>query len=172
MPRSVPVIVRGELEQPSSGDRLIWFATITHPHVNDPIRIVNDGADFVRDGVTWRKSGFQVNIVSDTDQPPRAEFAFPNVDREAVFKFRHVSGPPEVTLEWISSAYFDISVDPRVVKAGETVAAALTIAGVFLRGVTITAETCSGTLMRMDPSTEMWPNKIATEELLPGLYAR
>lgn len=172
MARTIPAVTRATLENPNSEDALLFFATITHPKMTETIRLVTDGVDYVRDGNTWYRSDFAIIPLTDTDRPPRLKFSFPNVDREGVVQLRKIDGPATIKLEIISTVYFNLNVDPRTVKSGETVVATWEADQLYFVDVEINGLTVSGTLFRFDPSIEIWPNMLATKDLLPGLYAR
>ena len=120
MSRTIPILTRRDLEQPSSGVAEIFFVTVTHPETSDVIRLVVDGVDYVLNGDTFHRSAFELDLLQDSDRPPSAPFRFPNVDRTAIAKLRLVNSPCRVMFEVYSSDYWDLSQDPRTVKAGLT----------------------------------------------------
>lgn len=170
--RVIPVVTRRNLEASSSAEALLFFVTVTHPEMVDVIRLVTDGVDHVRDGATWHKSWFELDLLSDDESPPQARFRFPNVDRAAITMLRGVTGPARVRFEIVSADHFDPTTDPRTVKPGVTVTAAYTAAGLFLTDVTADAVQVEGTLRSWDYRQEAWPDRRATKDLLPGAYAR
>lgn len=172
MARTVPVIAQRAHEKSSSPDADLVFVTITHPEMADTIRLVIDGADYVMDGATWSRSYFELDLVTDTEEPPRAQFSFPNVDRAAMNMLSRVNGPARVEFRIVSSAYFDLTVEPRTVKPGYTVENTYQAQCLDLRDVTADDATVSGTLASRDLRQEVYPNKRVTKALLPGAYMR
>jgi hypothetical protein len=170
--RVIPLITREALERSSSGDALLIFVTVTHPDMPDVIRLVTDGADYLRDGKTWHKSWFELDLLTDDETPPQARFRFPNVDRAAITMLAAVSNPAKVSFEVISAAWFDLTVEPRVVKPAVTVEAAYDARHLFLTDITADAVQVEGTLRSWDYRQESWPDMRATEALLPGVYVR
>lgn len=170
--RTIPILSRREAEKPSSGVAEVFFATVTHPETSDVIRLVVDGVDYVLNGDTFHKSAFELDLLMDSDRPPSAPFRFPNVDRTAIAKLRLVNGPCRVSFEVYSSAYWDLTQDPRTVKPGLTPAPIYTARSLFLTEVSADDVAVSGTLRSWDYTQESWPNKLATKALTPGVYAR
>lgn len=172
MARAIPALTREGLEGSASDDPLIVFAVVDHPDLIQKIRLVTDGVDYVLDGETYHKSYFLLDILTDDETPPRGRFRFPNVDRAAITMMRHVNGPPRVSLYVYSGSYWDITADPRTVLSGLTPTPAYAAERLFLTDITATAEEVEGTLRSWDYRQEAWPDKRATEDLLPGVFMR
>ncbi len=170
--RSIPLIDRRAIEQSNSPDAELIFVTITHPEMAETVRLVVDGHDYLIDGKTWNKSAFELDLLTDGDRPPTAPFRFPNVDRTAIAKLRRVNGPCRVAFDVYSSAYFDLTADPRTVKVGLTLEPIYSAKALFLTEVTADDVMVEGTLRSWDYRQESWPDMRATKRLLPGAYAR
>ncbi|PHP68177.1 hypothetical protein CSC94_05870 [Zhengella mangrovi] len=171
MTRSVPASTRLELEREASGEALLLFVDITHPELgNETIRLVSDGVDYELDGNLYTRGGFDLQLLTDSDQPPSAKFTFSNVDRSATNMLADVDGPAEVRMRAISTEYFNTREDPRVVLDGVTVVAAYDAQRLYLTDITMDDVACAGTLRGYDYRQESWPSKIATEALCPGLF--
>ena len=170
--RAIPVSVRELLEQSHSDDALLFFVTITHPELTGDIRLVIDGADYVIGGNTWHKSNFDLQLLNDSEGPPQATFRFPNVDRSATMMLRNVNGPARVIFDIYPASYFDLSADPRTVKNGVTLTSVYTAQELFLVNVAISSTEVSGNLKSWDYRQENWPDVLATETLLPGVWAQ
>lgn len=179
--RTIPVIARRAFERSSSGDPVLIFVTVRHPTIEVPIRLVVDGADYEVNGTTFYKSFFELDLLSDTESPPSAQFRFPNVDREAISRLRRVSGPCRVEFALLPASYFDLTAEPRVVKPGLTVVWARAKDGgslvykasaLFLTDIKADQTQVEGTLRSWDYRQEMWPDKRVTQALLPGVFAR
>jgi hypothetical protein len=170
--RTIPVLNRKVLEQSSAGEAFLAFVTVSHPQMIEAIRLVLDGADYVIGSDTFHKSFFEIDLVSDDESPPKATFRFSNVDRVAITMLRSVASPPRVALDLISTAYFDLTVDPRTVKPATTVEYLYRARGLFLTGITADSIAVEGTLRGWDFRQESWPDKRVTQTLLPGAFVR
>lgn len=146
------------------------FATVTHPDMTDVIRIVLDGADYVIDGNVYTRSSFEINMISDTDQPPVAQFRFPNVDRAAITMLQSVSRPARVAFDLVSSRYFDLTVEPRVLKPATTIEYLYRARSLFLVEIKADSMAVEGTLRGWDWRQEIWTSRRVTQAMLPGCY--
>ncbi|OJU12759.1 MAG: hypothetical protein BGN85_08840 [Alphaproteobacteria bacterium 64-11] len=172
MARTIPVVTRKSLEEASSGDPVLLFATISHRDLVEDITLVLDGADYVLDGITYSKSWFELDLISDDDQPPTAQFTFPNVDRVAFGMLSGVTYPARVSFKLIAASNFDLTVDPRTVLSAVTVETIYSADLLFLTDITIDAMQVQGTLRGFDYRQEVWPSRRATQDLLPGVFMR
>lgn len=172
MSRTIPIISRQAFEASSSDDAAICFVTITHPLAEAPILLVLDGADYLIDGVTWHRSEFELDLLTDDDRPPSAPFRFPNVDRRAINMLAGVTIAARVDIELVSSAYFDLTADPRVVKPGVTIEKIYRAPALRLTDITADEMMVEGTLLSWDYQQEEWPAAVVTEDLLPGVFAQ
>lgn len=175
--RAIPVLSRKLMEASSSGEAVLVFVEITHPQTPDVIRLVVDGADYIMedddgDDQTWHKSFFELELLTDTDQPPAARFRFPNVDRQAITLMRSIASPPRVAFKLVSAGYFDLTADPRTVKPALTVEPIYHAKSLFLTDITADQVQVEGTLRSWDFRQEQWPDKRVTQALLPGAFVR
>lgn len=168
MTRSIPAAARQALESEASPDAILGFLTITHPALVEPIRVVSDVIDYVRGGLTWVGLPFGFSAVTDEEAAPTAELRVQNVDRRIGEALRALPDRATVQLEVLSSADFDLSVEPR-----EEIGTAAVIYGYSrfeLVDVTVTPVEVTGRLILRDPSQEPWPGISATQSRLPGLF--
>ena len=176
MRTSIPIISRRELERSSSGEVFLVFVTITHPEITDEINLVVDAYDYIWNGDTFHQSYFELNLISDDENPPQANFSFPNVKREAMARLSTVVQPCRIAFYILPASYFDLTITdpntPRPVLAGVTPTPVYTAVQLFLTSIKADPVMVTGTLRSWDYRTEMWPNKIVTKGLLPGVYAR
>jgi hypothetical protein len=180
MARTIPVLSRRILEQSSASDPILVFVSVTHPTMPNAIQLVVDGVDYLINGSTWHQSFFELDLLTDTEKPPQANFRFPNVDRAAITMLQNVSGPCRVEFALLPASYFDLTADPRTVKPGLTVIWDRAPAGsliyraqsLFLTTITADQIQVQGTLRSWDFTTESWPDKRATQVLLPGVFAQ
>lgn len=91
------------------------FVMIEHPRLPEPIRVVRDAAGLYYEwaGSTWVAMPFGMSIMSDGDGRPETILRIPNVTGKYREALVNQSEPPRVTAWLISSAYFDITVNPR-----------------------------------------------------------
>ena len=170
--RVVPVLSRKLLQASSSEGAVLVFVTITHPLTLDVIRLVMSPVDHVLDGITFNKSWFNLNMLTDSERPPQAQFSFPNVDRQAMNLMRTIVGPPRVAFELYTSNFWEKTGDPRDEIDPLETAPLYTARSLYLTAVKITPAQVTGTLRSWDYSQERWPNKAVTKSLLPGVYVR
>lgn len=168
MSRTVPAGVRTGIERQASPDALLGFATITHPNLAEPLRIVSDVLDYVRGGVTYTGVLFTFRLVSDGEEAAWTEIAVQNVDRRIGAALEASQDRATVSLEVLSTSDFDLSVSPRT-EIG-TAAVVYAFRGFELIEVSADAIEIRGKLRLRDYSTEPWPASRATEDRLPGLF--
>lgn len=168
MTRSVPASVQADLERSSSPDALIWFLTITHENLSEPIRVVSDVFDYLIDGDLFRGIVFDAVPLTDSDQPPSTQLRVQNVDRRIGEALREATGRATVEAVARTTADFDLSLDPR-----EAVGAASVIYAFRhfeLVDVEVNVSEITGRLMLADYSQEPWPSIRATADRCPGLF--
>jgi Domain of unknown function (DUF1833) len=117
MTRNVTSAFRRTAESSFSDEVDLCFLTISHPTLSEPIRVVWDTKDFIYGGYTWTGFPFDLEILSDDEQPPQARLVIQNVDPRIGDTIRALTSPPRLKIELLSSADFDLTVDPRVESA-------------------------------------------------------
>lgn len=168
MPRSLPSDLQASLESGSTPDALLAFLEIDHPGLAEPIRVVSDWADYTWGGLTYTGVIFGFRLLTDTDEPPSARLTVQNVDRRIGKALEGMTERASVALWLLSSADFDLSVNPRV-EIG-TPAEIYAFRHFELTDVKANAVELSGKVSLRDFAQEPWPSLRATQELLPGLY--
>jgi hypothetical protein len=168
MNREIPESVQRNLEQTSSPDALIWFLTITHDNLSEPIRVVSDVFDYIVGGETFTGLIFDVKVISDTDQTPYSELRVQNVDRRIGQALREAQGRAKVEAIAYSTADFDLTKDPRE-EAG-TPAEVYAFRHFELSDVEVNAAEVTGRIMLADYTQEPWPSLRATADICPGLF--
>ena len=109
-----------ELTESSFRDEVdLCFLTITHDDLAEPIRVVWDTKDFVYGGETFIGFPFDLEILSDDEKPPQAKLTIQNIDPRIGDSIRELSSPPRLKIELLSSADFDLTVDPRTENVGD-----------------------------------------------------
>jgi hypothetical protein len=131
---------------------------IDHPQLTVPVRLVNNTEDIVSNGETYIGFPFDIRLFNEDDQTPRAQIRVQNVDRRI----------GEVVRSLRSSASISVSVvlasDPDVIELDWIQAE--------LRDVEGDAIAVTGRISGQDYTTEPWPFRRATSDLLPGLFLR
>lgn len=168
MSRAGAVAARAALENPDAPDALLAFLTITHPGLADPIRVVSDVIDYLRDGLTFVGIPFAFRPLTDRDGNPMTELRMSNVDRRLAQAIGKFTGRPTVALELCSTADFDLSVVPR--EPLGTVAPIYAFSAFSLVNITVTATDITAEVILQDYGVEPWPAIRATQDRLPGLF--
>lgn len=166
--RAISIPQRQAIETPQAVDTILAFALITHPNLPQPVRIVADLMDYLRDGHLWQGCLFGVGLATDSDDPPFVQLTVPAVDRRLGNALRTLSTRAEVTLEICSSADFDLSKDPREPRGPVTPIIPPSVWE--LVDIHCTAAELTGRLMMRDYAQEPWPRIHATENRFPGLF--
>ncbi|MDF2140861.1 DUF1833 family protein [Paenirhodobacter sp. CAU 1674] len=166
--RPISAAVRAGLEREASPDALLAFLTVTHPRLVEPIRLVSDVFDYLRDGQTFVGLPFGFVAVTDEERAPVTQLTVQNVDRRIGEALRTMPDRATVQLEVLSSADFDLSANPRVPLGA--LAPIYAIRHFQLIDVTATVTEITGTLMLRDYSQEPWPGQSATQSVCPGLF--
>lgn len=145
------------LQARASADAALCLLTIYHPMM-ETFRFVKNTEDVVSRGDIYSACYFDLNILNDNDQPPRATLTFPNVDRIIGIRLAKIVGPPQITLEVVSSAHLDEPIYR---------AARLKLVDVDIDPLVLT-----GTLMRADEGTETCGTIRVTPARCPALFRR
>ena len=172
MPRNVTVSFRKEAEASFSDEVDLCFLTISHPTLADPIRVVWDTKDFVYGGNTFTGFPFDLQIMSDDENPPKAQLTIQNVDSRIGESIRNLSTPPRLKIELLSSLDFVTTVDPRVEQGGGSPGATVVYSAdrLFLTNVRVDFLTVTGDIVGWDYLQRVWPGKRAMQSTLPGLF--
>ena len=166
--RTIPASVVASLnDQETSGFELL-FLTITHRSLPEPLRVVSDPKPFVLGGNEYVGFLFNITLLSDDDRPPEAQLTIQNVDRRIARVLRDIVDPPQLKLEVIWSDQFTLTVDPRT-EIG-TASRIYVADHCFLTDVEVDAMQISGTIRSWDYTRELWPGRMATSDILPGLF--
>lgn len=168
MTRSVGISLQEKIANASLDDVVLFFLQISHADLEEPIRLVSDGADYICGGKRWSGIPFDVVILSDGENVPRGEITVQNVDRMIGESILNVSGEVRVTIEIRTSADFDLDTDPR--QEIDTAVVHYRAPLLYLTGVSIDAMSVSGELRSWDFTQESYPAMSATQDRLPGLF--
>lgn len=153
----LPNWASAELLAREADSPVVAAVTLQHDKWGEPIRLVKDTQALVSRGWTFAPAWFDLQIVGDGDEPPRATLSIPNVDQVIGEMVQLLDGDPaEVTLEAISLAY----PDEPLYRA----------ARLELRGINISAVIVSGSLSLRDYGTEKFGKIRVTPRLFPALF--
>lgn len=169
MQRDLPLATARELERPETAEVLLVFLRISHRQLPEDLRIVSDGADYIMDGATWTGFDFEIQLLSDTDAPPRTELTVQNVDRRIGEAILAMDGPARLDMEVIAASQFNLNVEPRV-ALGPSVERTYTARHLALVDVGGDVLQLTGTIRSWDYSQEAWPSMRGTQDAFPGLY--
>jgi hypothetical protein len=188
MPRNLSTGYRNSLEASRDGDMTLVFATITHPDIVDPIRVVSDVVDYMRDEtglggepVEVRYIGipFLIELLSDGESPPRGKITIQNVDQAVGAAIEDMSDSPRLKLELLALSDFgdvELIFDPamneerRSRRPVGTPVIEYSAAHLSLRNISGNAITVSADIAVYDVQRDPWPGIRTTQNRLPGLY--
>ncbi|MCU0909793.1 MAG: DUF1833 domain-containing protein [Rhodobacteraceae bacterium] len=168
MSRAGAVARRAELEAEANPHAQLPFLEITHSGLTRPIRVVSDVFDYVWRGHTWLGLPFEIDLLTDGDAPPEARVRVQNTDRRIGEALRTMPDRAQLALSLLSSADFDLSVNPRV-EVG-TAAVIYGYAHFELVDVDADATQLVGRIFLRDLAQEIY-GFAATEARAPGLFA-
>jgi hypothetical protein len=170
MPRAISQSFRTAAFAENSGDVPLLFAELTHPDWATPFRFVSDTSDYIWQGRTYLGAMFDVEIVSDTDQPPTARFVFPNIDTEVGRVIESTVSPPMIRLDIISSAFFNLTVNPRLPLGGVQPAAEYSASNMWISDISVDAIQVAGRISSLDITREGAHKFRCTKERTPALF--
>lgn len=153
----LPSFAQAWLQARESSEAALLAITIFHPMM-ETYRFVRNTENVVSRGDTFTACPFDLAILNDNDQPPRAMLTFPNVDRIIGIKLAEIVGPPQVIIEVLASAHLD---EP-VTRA----------ARLRLQNVSVDPLVLSGDLVRIDDSTETCGTIRVVPSKFPALFRR
>lgn len=170
MPRSIPAVVRRELEAPQTALFLLVLAEITHPDLLEPARVANDVVSYSLGGNLYVGIPFEIELLSDGDRPPRGRLGVSNVDQRIAEVVLALSSPPRVKLEIYDGSDFAAPDASRVRAAIGTPTPFYSARHLRLKNISGNVASISGELTSWDPGRETWPSIRATRDRLPGLF--
>lgn len=166
--RAISGSLRREIDKQESPETILAFLTITHPNLNDAIRVVCDPEDFILNGETYTGFLFEWGILSDSERPAEARLRVQNVDRIIGNTMRTLVGPPRVKIELIAASEFNLNVSPRTHTGTPSVE--YLADKLYLVDVEADALQVSGRLTTLNYTQQMWPAPVATQVRCPGLF--
>lgn len=167
--RSLSTPFRNSLEASANGDAALLFATISHPSLTGPIRVVNDIVDYVWGGETFYGLPFMMEFLSDGDRPPSGKLTIQNIDRRIGQAIIKLDVSPGIQIDVLPSSDFGAAVAGVRTEIG-TPTAEYSAPRLRLRNVTGDAMAIEGELWSYDLSREPYPAVRSTKDRLPGLF--
>lgn len=175
MPRALSAGFAEDLAAETSGDIHLFFLTISHPALGDPIRVVSDVVDYIRDGQRWTGCPFSLDLPTDDERAPRAKIGLQNVDRRigAALLDPALGTSPELMIELLSSADF---AEPALIDGIMTRAEAVTPSVEYaapalrLRNTSGDVGSISADIGSYDLTGQPWPRIRTTADRCPGVY--
>lgn len=167
MPRTIATSFLNSMQASNSDDIPILFVTLTGSPFG-VLRLNSDNADYIYNGNLFSGVSLDVQIVSDDDQPPRAQIVFMNINRVVSDDVLGLVDSPVVKIELLSSADFNLAANPRTQIGTPTVeytADLLRLSNVMADALSVTA-----TLISWDFTSEPYPGITGTQRRLPGLF--
>jgi hypothetical protein len=145
------------------------FLRITHPRLPEPIRVVRDAPrlNYVWGGETWVGIPFGFVLMADNDTIPEVRLTLPNVTAKYLTAFENVIDPARVEAWLISSANFDLSVNPRT-EIG-TAHVEWSHPALDLIDLRFDATSLTGRVVMPDLDTEPVPSIRVTADRFPGI---
>lgn len=145
------------------------FLRITHPRLPEPVRVVRDAPrlSYVWGGETWTAIPFGFTLMSDNDTVPEVKLTLPNITAKYLTAFENVIDPARVEAWLISSANFDLSVNPRT-EIG-TAHVEWSHPALDLIDTRFSANTLTGRVVMPDLDTEPVPSVRVTADRFPGV---
>lgn len=180
--RAVSSSFRMDTMADNSGEVVLVFVDITHPNLNQVIRVVSEGDGGVSYAngktVNYRYGGdlylgapFQLALLSDGDRPAETSVTVPNIDAALSDEIQSLSGPPQVRIRLIKASDFDELHD--IDNARNPLAAPvveLDADYLFLRNIQGDLMQITGSLSTYDLGNEPYPPIRTVKSKTPGLY--
>lgn len=167
--RILPEGVRREIDRQESPEIYLVFLTLRHVTLSEPIRVVCDSHDFMLDDKRFQGFLFEMTLLSDSEEAPRARLTVQNVDRRIAEAVLSMVAPARLDVDVIVGSQFDLSVSPRV-PLSTPVARVWRARHLYLTEVEGDALQLTGTIRSWDYTQETWPALRATQNRFPGLY--
>ena len=168
MPRAISASLRDLLQRQESGEAVLFFITLDHADLAEPIRVVSDGVDYEWQGETWTGFPFDIELLTDGESAPRAQLTIQNVDRRIGDTVRDLSGQIAMRMDIVAASEFDQSATPRTpigTPPIEYTAAHLVLSNVSVDVLQVTAD-----IVSYDYSQDAYPARRATQDRYPALY--
>jgi hypothetical protein len=95
-----------------TGEGFYVLVTITHPEMDEPLRLNNAGANLTSQGELFLACPIGITLSDDSeDRPPQAKLTLDNIDRTIIAYLRSISTPCTVALQVVKAS------DPNTLEA-------------------------------------------------------
>lgn len=178
MTRDISTISRNQLQGQYQDEVFLWFCTITHAQLDEPIRVVCEGLGSVsyRNGkiVNYSMGGnlylgcpFKLEWITDTGDPPKGRVTVPDVERKIGAEVLLLVDSPQIRFDLAKLSDYGETFDSNNARIPiDTVDIEVTADFFFLQNVTGDAMQVAADLTTYDVATEPWPKMRATQDRL------
>jgi len=181
MSRDLSTIARTQVEAQFSSEVWLWFATITHDDLPDPIRVVCEGlgsisyknggiVNYQLNGDLYLACPFKLEWISDDGTAPKAKVTVPDVDRSIGVEVLLLTDSPQIGFQLckLSDWLTTFGSNNERLHSG-TITPEVSADFFFLRNVSGDAMQVTADLTTYDISVEPWPKYRATQDRLPWI---
>jgi Domain of unknown function (DUF1833) len=157
MPRRIsPTLLRAIAAQ-ESDEVLVVLLTLSHPSIDEPLRVCNDSQDVVSRGETFLSLPFIVTMPDDSPTSvPQVNITLDAIDRSFIQAIRSIDSAPSLLMELVLAS------DPDSVEMDWDF---------VLRNVEYDAFSITGTLSYEQILDEPYPGDEVTPSTLPGVFS-
>lgn len=93
-----------ELSAQETGTAWLVLLTLTHPDLDQPIRVTSDGVATISNGQLFDPFPFQVTLPDDVEgRAPQARLLIDNTSQEIIALLRGLVTPPALTIQIVRS---------------------------------------------------------------------
>lgn len=170
MPRSITSVFRSALELPSTANYGIILATLTGGGLASSIYLASDNSDYQVHSQRYVGVSFEISLLTDNDQPPRAQARVMNVDREVGEALLPLIDSPAITLEVVASSSFNAPDGTNLRTGIGTPTIQYTASGLRIANIRVDAMFVTFDLVMRDYASEPFPGVNASQDRCPGLY--
>lgn len=138
-------------------DVFLLCLTLEHDDLPNPIRLVKNTEDLVRNAGTFAKCYFDVRLAEDAaDSPPQVQIVIDNIDKAIGIALQTLQGKVQITLDVVLAS------QPNTVEISQ---------GFFLLNSTFNARAITGTLgYEEEVLNQSFPQYTYTPNNTPGLW--
>lgn len=170
MPRDIDISFRRAVESNFTDEVDLVFLTISHPLLFEPIRVVWDNVNYVYGGNTFIGFPFDINLLTDDEQPPKAKLTIQNVDAIIGDTIRGLNSPPRLKIELLSSRDFDLTVTPHTAFVTPSPTVVYMADKLFLTNVMVDALVITAEIVGWNYLQRVWPGVRARQDIFPGVF--
>lgn len=150
-------ITRAAINAQETGEVFLTLLVLTHASIALPMCFVNDLADVVSNGTTYKGFPFSIPFPEiGADALPTLSLTIDNVDQSVWTALKNINTPIDVTLAYILKSH------PNTIEGGPL--------SLRMTVVEVTQTTITGTLSFEDLLNEPYPYETYTPALAPGLF--